>query len=41
MFDLRLPDDRPAPVELRLYLAYQGQPMSETWVYQWSPPATR
>jgi glucans biosynthesis protein len=38
MFDLRLPDDRPTPVELRLYLAYQGQPMSETWVYQWTPP---
>ena len=39
MFDLRLPDDRPTPVELRMYLAYRGQPMTETWVYQWSPPA--
>ena len=38
MFDLRLPDDRPAPVELRAYLAYRGQPMSETWCYQWMPP---
>jgi glucans biosynthesis protein len=40
MFDLRLPDERPAPpVELRMYLAYGGQPMSETWCYQWAPPA--
>ncbi|HVQ05158.1 MAG TPA: glucan biosynthesis protein D [Burkholderiaceae bacterium] len=38
MFDLRLPDDRPTPVELRLYLAYRGQPMTETWCYQWTPP---
>jgi glucans biosynthesis protein len=41
MFDLRLPDERPVPVELRVYLAYQGQPMSETWCYQWTPPAAR
>ena len=41
MFDLKLPDDRPAPVELRVYLAYQGAPMSETWCYQWTPPAAR
>jgi periplasmic glucans biosynthesis protein len=38
MFDLRLPDERPTPVELRTYLAYRGQPMSETWCYQWTPP---
>jgi glucans biosynthesis protein len=41
MFDLRLPDDRPVPVELRVYLAFQGQPMSETWCYQWTPPVAR
>jgi len=41
MFDLRLPDEPPVPVELRVYLAYQGQPMSETWCYQWTPPAAR
>jgi len=40
MFDLRLPDEpNPSPVELRLYLAYQRQPMTETWVYQFTPPA--
>lgn len=41
MFDLKLPDERSAPVELRAYLAYRGQPMSETWCYQWSPPPGR
>jgi periplasmic glucans biosynthesis protein len=41
MFDLRLPDEQPGPpVELRMYLAYAGQPMSETWCYQWAPPTT-
>ena len=39
MFDLRLPDEQPGPpVELRMFLAYGGQPMSETWCYQWAPP---
>jgi glucans biosynthesis protein len=39
MFDLRLPDAGRMPVELRMFLAYRGQPMSETWSYQWTPPA--
>jgi len=38
MFDLRPEDDSPAPVELRLYLRVDGQPLTETWMYQWSPP---
>jgi periplasmic glucans biosynthesis protein len=39
MFDLRLPDEQPGPpVEMRMFLAYGGQPMSETWCYQWAPP---
>ncbi|MCW5659066.1 MAG: glucan biosynthesis protein D [Burkholderiaceae bacterium] len=38
MFDLKLPDESAAPVELRAYLAFRGQPMSETWCYQWTPP---
>jgi len=41
MFDLRLPDEKPLPVELRLYLACQGQAMSETWCWQWTPPAAK
>ncbi|WP_157268432.1 glucan biosynthesis protein [Azohydromonas aeria] len=38
MFDLRPADDRTDPVELRLFLRYQGRPMTETWTYQWTPP---
>ncbi|NML18772.1 glucan biosynthesis protein [Azohydromonas caseinilytica] len=39
MFDLRPADSRPEPVELRLFLRHQGRPMTETWCYQWTPPA--
>jgi len=27
------------PVELRMYLALDGRPLSETWLYQYEPPA--
>ena len=37
MFDLKLTDDSVAPVDLRLYLCANGQPLTETWLYQWSP----
>ena len=37
MFDLR-PDDSIEPIDLRLYLRLDGQPLSETWLYQWTPP---
>jgi glucans biosynthesis protein len=36
MFDLKPTDDSPAPVDLRLYLRANGQPLSETWLYQWA-----
>ena len=39
MFDLKLPDETRTAVELRMYLAYAGQTMSETWCHQWAPPA--
>ncbi|WP_336366685.1 glucan biosynthesis protein [Marinobacter sp. C2H3] len=38
MFDL-VPDDSTDPIELRLYLSLDGEPLTETWVYQYSPPA--
>jgi periplasmic glucans biosynthesis protein len=38
MFDLKPEDENPAPIDLRLYLRVDGQPLSETWMYQWSPP---
>jgi len=38
MFDLKLTDDSAAPINIRLYLAMNGQPLTETWVYQYAPP---
>ena len=38
MFDLRLTDESTEPINLRLYLASNGQPLTETWLYQYSPP---
>lgn len=40
MFDLK-PDASNAPIDLRVYLTAGGQPLTETWLYQWSPPAER
>ena len=37
MFDL-VPDAGTDPIDLRLYLSYQGQPLTETWIYQYTPP---
>lgn len=41
MFDLKPEDTSTAPVNLRLYLRLDGQPLSETWLYQWTPPKVR
>ncbi len=38
MFDLVPPDESEAPIDIRMYLAVDGQAFSETWLYQWSPP---
>lgn len=37
LFDL-VPDASTDPINLRMYMAADGQPMSETWLYQWDPP---
>ncbi|WP_111495964.1 glucan biosynthesis protein [Marinobacter bohaiensis] len=37
MFDL-VPDDSEEPIDLRLYLKLDDQPLTETWVYQYTPP---
>jgi glucans biosynthesis protein len=39
MFDLRPTDQSTEPIDIRLYLALNGQPLTETWLYQWTPPA--
>jgi glucans biosynthesis protein len=38
IFDLALTDDNVEPVNLRLFLTVDGQPLSETWLYQYVPP---
>jgi periplasmic glucans biosynthesis protein len=38
MFDLKPTDDRAEPVNLRLFLKAGTEPLTETWLYQWSPP---
>jgi len=38
MFDLQPTDDSTEPINLRLYLRADGQALSETWLYQWTPP---
>jgi glucans biosynthesis protein len=38
MFDLVPPDGSTEPIDLRLYLTVDGQALSETWLYQYTPP---
>ncbi len=38
MFDLKPSDTSMDPINLRLYLRANGQALSETWLYQWTPP---
>jgi len=38
MFDLALTSDIVEPVNLRLYLSADGQALTETWLYQYTPP---
>jgi len=37
-FDVKPPDDSVEPINLRVYLRAQGRALSETWLYQWTPP---
>jgi glucans biosynthesis protein len=39
MFDLKPMSTTVAPIDLRVFLTVDGQPLSETWLYQWTPPA--
>ncbi len=38
MFDVRLLDDDAAPIDLRLFLRAGDRALTETWLYQWTPP---
>jgi glucans biosynthesis protein len=38
MFDVVPPDDTENPINLRLHLEADGRRLTETWMYQWTPP---
>jgi glucans biosynthesis protein len=38
MFDLRPTDHSTEPIDIRLFLRLDGRPLTETWLYQWTPP---
>ncbi|MDP8984036.1 MAG: glucan biosynthesis protein D [Pseudomonadota bacterium] len=40
LFDVK-PDDSLEPIDLRLYLRLDGRPLTETWIYQWTPPSLK
>jgi glucans biosynthesis protein len=39
VFDVVPPDESTARIELRMFLRASGQPLTETWLYHWHPPA--
>jgi glucans biosynthesis protein len=39
VFDVVPPDDSTPPIEVRMFLRSGGQPLTETWLYHWVPPA--
>ena len=41
LFDVRPPDDNFEPIDMRLYLRVDGRPLTETWIYLWSPPSLK
>ncbi len=41
LFDIRPTDDSVEPIDLRLYLRLEGRPLTETWIYQWTPPSVK
>jgi periplasmic glucans biosynthesis protein len=41
LFDVRPPDDSIEPIDLRLYLRINGRPLTETWIYLWTPPSLK
>jgi glucans biosynthesis protein len=41
LFDVKPTDDLVDPINLRLYLSVDGRPLTETWIYQWTPPSAK
>lgn len=38
MFDIKPTNDSVEPIDLRLFLRRRGKALTETWIYQWTPP---
>jgi periplasmic glucans biosynthesis protein len=41
LFDVKPTDDTVEPIDLRMYLRVDGRPLTETWIYQWTPPSPK
>jgi periplasmic glucans biosynthesis protein len=41
LFDVRPADDSVEPIDMRLYLRTNGRPLTETWIYLWTPPSLK
>jgi glucans biosynthesis protein len=41
LFDIRPADDSNEAIDLRMYLRIDGRPLTETWIYQWTPPPVK
>ena len=41
LFDVRPPEDSVEPIDMRLYLRVDGRPLTETWIYLWTPPSLK
>ncbi len=41
LFDVRPTDESVEPIDLRMYLRIEGRPLTETWIYQWTPPSAK
>jgi glucans biosynthesis protein len=41
VFDVVPPDDSTNAIEIRMFLRAGGQPLTETWLYHWVPPALK
>jgi periplasmic glucans biosynthesis protein len=41
LFDVKPMDDTVEPIDLRMYLRVDGRPLTETWIYQWTPPSPK
>jgi glucans biosynthesis protein len=41
LFDIRPPEDSAESIDLRLFLRIHGKPLTETWIYQYTPPSVK